>query len=83
LITHPSGLGVNCSVFIERFQFQYLAIQSSYDIPNGLSSLENNSTPYALYSPENAKKVEKTKNNVMTIEVDLLYLLIINGIIEE
>src|SRR5688500_12290945 len=67
---HPSAFGVNSSVFIEKSQFQYLETQSSYGMPNGFSSFENNSTaPYTLWSAKIATKIEKSKN-VHKIQVD-------------
>jgi hypothetical protein len=80
LIMHPSGLGVNSSVLNEKSQLKYLETQSSCGTPNGFSSFENNSTPYTLCSPGNAKKIEKSKNGIR-IQVDPLNFLIVQSVL--
>jgi hypothetical protein len=69
LIKHPFCLGAASSIDVPIHQFQNLATQSSYDTPNGFSSFENNSRAYTLCSPENAIKIDKSKENVTKIRV--------------
>jgi hypothetical protein len=63
-IKHPPGLGVASSIDNELSQFQYLDIQSSYDVPKGTSSIEKSLIACTLVEPTTRRAIKEPKRSV-------------------